>query len=101
MSITPLIQMFMLAAAALIMILCHVKAAAIPVTDRFRSGMVAMISGVQGSAWMADTFIANNKDAIVRAPSGPSPRNLAVHDRDPIFAVGGGEQQASPLGPEP
>jgi anaerobic C4-dicarboxylate transporter DcuB len=69
MSITPLIQMFMLAAAALIMIFAHVKASAIPVTDIFRSGMVAMIA-LFGIAWMADTFIANNEDAIVELLGG-------------------------------
>ena len=69
MSITPLIQMFMLAAAALIMIFAHVKATAIPTTDIFRSGMVAMIA-LFGIAWMADTFIANNEDAIVELLGG-------------------------------
>ena len=32
----------------------------------FKSGMVAMIA-LFGIAWMADTFIANNEDAIVQA----------------------------------
>jgi anaerobic C4-dicarboxylate transporter DcuA/anaerobic C4-dicarboxylate transporter DcuB len=35
----------------------------------FRSGMVAMIA-LFGIAWMADTFIANNEDAIVAALGG-------------------------------
>ncbi|HEU5264698.1 MAG TPA: anaerobic C4-dicarboxylate transporter family protein [Gaiellaceae bacterium] len=65
-SITPLIQMFMLTAAALIVLLCHVKATAVPGMPIFRSGMVAMIA-LFGIAWMADTFIANNEDAIVQA----------------------------------
>jgi anaerobic C4-dicarboxylate transporter DcuA/anaerobic C4-dicarboxylate transporter DcuB len=65
-SITPLIQMFMLAAAALILVLCRVKAIDVPGTPIFRSGMVAMIA-LFGIAWMADTFIANNEDAIVQA----------------------------------
>jgi anaerobic C4-dicarboxylate transporter DcuA/anaerobic C4-dicarboxylate transporter DcuB len=65
-SITPLIQMFMLAAAALIVLLCHVKATDVPGMPIFRSGMVAMIA-LFGIAWMADTFIANNEDAIVQA----------------------------------
>jgi anaerobic C4-dicarboxylate transporter DcuA/anaerobic C4-dicarboxylate transporter DcuB len=64
-SVTPLIQMFMLTAAALILILCHVKAGDIPGTPIFKSGMVAMIA-LFGIAWMADTFIANNEDAIVQ-----------------------------------
>ena len=66
MSVTPLIQMIMLTAAALILIFAHVKATEIPLTSIFRSGMVAMIA-LFGIAWMADTFIANNEDAIVAA----------------------------------
>jgi anaerobic C4-dicarboxylate transporter DcuA/anaerobic C4-dicarboxylate transporter DcuB len=65
-SVTPLIQMFMLTAAALILVFCHVKAGDIPGTAIFKSGMVAMIA-LFGIAWMADTFIANNEDAIVLA----------------------------------
>ena len=69
MSVTPLIQMIMLAAAALILIFAHVKTTDIPMTPIFRSGMVAMIA-LFGIAWMADTFIANNEDAIVMALGG-------------------------------
>ena len=69
MSVTPLIQMIMLTAAALIVLLCHVKAGDIPGTQIFKSGMVAMIA-LFGIAWMADTFIANNEDAIVEALGG-------------------------------
>jgi anaerobic C4-dicarboxylate transporter DcuA/anaerobic C4-dicarboxylate transporter DcuB len=65
-SITPIIQMFMLTAAALILVLCRVKATEVPGMPIFRSGMVAMIA-LFGIAWMADTFIANNEDAIVTA----------------------------------
>ena len=68
-SITPLIQMIMLGAAALILLLAHVKATDIPGTAIFKSGMVAMIA-LFGIAWMADTFIANNEDAIVQALGG-------------------------------
>src|SRR6187399_846284 len=64
-SITPLIQMIMLTAAALILVLAHVSASDIPGTPIFKSGMVAMIA-LFGIAWMADTFIANNEDAIVQ-----------------------------------
>jgi len=66
MSVTPLIQMIMLTAAALMLIFAHVKAGDIPSTPIFKSGMVAMIA-LFGIAWMADTFIANNEDAIVQA----------------------------------
>jgi anaerobic C4-dicarboxylate transporter DcuB len=65
-SVTPIIQMVMLTAAALIVLLAKVKATDIPNTSIFRSGMVAMIA-LFGIAWMADTFIANNEDAIVSA----------------------------------
>ena len=65
-SVTPLIQMFMLTAAALILVFCHVRAGDLPGTAIFKSGMVAMIA-LFGIAWMADTFIANNEDAIVLA----------------------------------
>ena len=66
MSVTPLIQMIMLTAAALILVFAHVKATEIPLTSIFRSGMVAMIA-LFGIAWMADTFIADDEDAIVQA----------------------------------
>ena len=66
MSVTLLIQMFMLAAAALILVLAHVQASDVATMPIFRSGMVAMIA-LFGIAWMADTFIANNEDAIVSA----------------------------------
>jgi anaerobic C4-dicarboxylate transporter-like protein len=65
-SVTPIIQMVMLTAAALIVLFCHVKTGDIPGMPIFRSGMVAMIA-LFGIAWMADTFIANNEDAIVSA----------------------------------
>jgi anaerobic C4-dicarboxylate transporter DcuA/anaerobic C4-dicarboxylate transporter DcuB len=65
-SVTPIIQMMMLTAAALIVLLCRVDASAVPNMSIFRSGMVAMIA-LFGIAWMADTFIANNEDAIVSA----------------------------------
>ena len=65
-SITPIIMMVMLTAAALILLLGHVKAGDVPGMAIFKSGMVAMIA-LFGIAWMADTFIANNEDAIVQA----------------------------------
>jgi anaerobic C4-dicarboxylate transporter DcuA/anaerobic C4-dicarboxylate transporter DcuB len=64
-AVTPIIQMVMLTAGALILLLCKVKASDIPNMPIFKSGMVAMIA-LFGIAWMADTFIANN-DAIVSA----------------------------------
>ena len=69
MSVTPLIQMFMLTAAALILLLAHVQASDVASAPIFKSGMIAMIA-LFGIAWMADTFIANNEDAIVTALGG-------------------------------
>ena len=63
-SVTPIIQMVMLTAAALILVFAKVKASDVPRMSIFTSGMVAMIA-LFGIAWMADTFIANNEDAIV------------------------------------
>jgi anaerobic C4-dicarboxylate transporter DcuB len=68
-SVTLIIQMVMFTAAALILVLCRVGAGDIPGSQIFRSGMVAMIA-LFGIAWMADTFIANNEDAIVTALGG-------------------------------
>jgi anaerobic C4-dicarboxylate transporter DcuB len=65
-SVTAIIQMFMLTAAALILVLAHVQAGQIASAPIFKSGMIAMIA-LFGIAWMADTFIANNEDAIVTA----------------------------------
>jgi anaerobic C4-dicarboxylate transporter DcuA/anaerobic C4-dicarboxylate transporter DcuB len=69
MSVTPLIQMIMLTAAALILLLAHVGAGEVASAPIFKSGMIAMIA-LFGIAWMADTFIANNEDAIVAALGG-------------------------------
>ena len=68
-SMTPIIQIIMLTAAALILVACKVKPGVVPNMSIFRSGMVAMIA-LFGIAWMADTFIANNQDAIASAFGG-------------------------------
>ncbi len=85
MSITPLIQMFMLSAAALILLLCRTKANDVASSPIFRSGMVAMIA-LFGIAWMADTFIANNEDAIVEL-LGAMAENFPFMIAVAIFAV--------------
>ena len=51
----------------------------------FRSGMVAMIA-LFGIAWMADTFIANNEDAIVQL-LGSMAENFPFMIAIAIFAV--------------
>ena len=65
-AVTPIIMMFMLTAAALILIFSKVDAGDVASAPIFKSGMIAMIA-LFGIAWMADTFIANNEDAIVTA----------------------------------
>ena len=85
MSVTPIIQMVMLAAAALIMVTAKVGAGSIPISPIFRSGMVAMIA-LFGIAWMADTFIANNEEAIVDA-LGSIAENYPFTIALAIFAV--------------
>ena len=65
-AVTPIIMMFMLSAAALILIFSKVDAGDVASAPIFKSGMIAMIA-LFGIAWMADTFIANNEDAIVAA----------------------------------
>ena len=90
-AVTPIIQMVMLTAAALILVFAKVKAADIPGMSIFTSGMVAMIA-LFGIAWMADTFIANNEDAIVSALgdlAGKWPFMIAVA----IFARRGVDDQ--------
>ena len=85
MSVTPIIQMVMLTAAALILVLCKVGAGSIPTSPIFRSGMVAMIA-LFGIAWMADTFIANNEEALVEA-LGSIAENYPFTIALAIFAV--------------
>ena len=56
-SMTLLIQMFMLSCGALIVMFCKTKAASIAKTPVFNAGTVA-ITAVFGVAWMADTMFA-------------------------------------------
>lgn len=55
MSMTLIIQMFMLSAGALIIMFCKTKASSIAKTPVFSAGCVA-ICAVYGVAWMADTM---------------------------------------------
>jgi anaerobic C4-dicarboxylate transporter DcuB len=54
-SMTPTIQLLMLAIAAIIMLSCNVKSSDVASGSVFKSGMVAIVS-VFGVAWMADTY---------------------------------------------
>lgn len=66
-SMTLAIQMFMLAAGALMVMFCKVKASAIAKTNVFNAGMVAIVA-VYGVAWMAETMfsahLANLKEIL-------------------------------------
>ena len=54
-SMTPTIQLIMLAIAAIIMTVCNVKTSDVASSSVFKSGMTAIVS-VYGVAWMADTY---------------------------------------------
>lgn len=54
-SMTPTIQICMLVIAAIIMMVCKVKASDVTNGSVFKSGMVAVVS-VYGVAWMAETY---------------------------------------------
>jgi anaerobic C4-dicarboxylate transporter DcuB len=56
-SMTPTIQLLMLAIATVIMLSCKVKASDVASGSVFMSGMVAIVS-VYGVAWMADTYFS-------------------------------------------
>ena len=66
-SMTLAIQMFMLAAGALMIMFCKVKASAVAKTNVFNAGMVAIVA-VYGVAWMAETMfsahLANLKEIL-------------------------------------
>ena len=54
-SMTPTIQLIMLAISAIIMMVCNVKTSDVASGSVFKSGMTAIVS-VYGVAWMADTY---------------------------------------------
>lgn len=56
-SMTPTIQLLMLAISTIIMLGCKVKASDVASGSVFKSGMVAIVS-VYGVAWMADTYFS-------------------------------------------
>ena len=60
------IEIVMLAVAAIMLPLTKVKVDDIPKTATLRSGVVAVI-GIFGLAWLGDSFIAANRDVIVPA----------------------------------
>ena len=62
------IEIVMLAVAALMLLVTKVAVDDVPKTPTLRAGVVAVI-GIFGLAWMGDSFIAANKDVIVPAIS--------------------------------
>lgn len=62
------IQITMLAAAAVIVLVCRVPVEAVPRADTARSGFVALV-GIFGLAWLGQTLIESNEEAVVGALS--------------------------------
>jgi anaerobic C4-dicarboxylate transporter len=60
------IEIVMLAVAAVMLLVTRVPVDEVPKTSTLRSGVVAVI-GIFGLAWLGDSFIAGNKDVIVPA----------------------------------
>lgn len=68
-SMTDVIQMVMLFVAAMILIVCKIKAKDVGNSQVFRSGVVALVS-VYGVAWMADTYFSNHMTFLKEALGG-------------------------------
>lgn len=60
---TPTIQIFMLLAAAIIMIVSGIKSSSIAKNQIFNSGMVALVA-IYGISWMADTMFKAHIDLL-------------------------------------
>lgn len=65
-SMPIVIEIVMMAVAAIMLLITKVEVDAIPKTATLRAGVVAVI-GIFGLAWLGDSFIAANKDVIVPA----------------------------------
>lgn len=79
------IQMVMLGVAALIVLFSDIKAADIPKSPLFGSGLVAVIA-LFGVAWMANTFIAAN-EAVIVGQLGEMAREVPLLIGVALFAV--------------
>ncbi|KAB0581910.1 anaerobic C4-dicarboxylate transporter [Campylobacter sputorum] len=60
---TPVIQIFMLLAAAIIMIVSGIKSSKISKNEIFQSGMIALVA-IYGISWMADTMFKAHMDLL-------------------------------------
>jgi anaerobic C4-dicarboxylate transporter DcuA len=63
------IEMIMLAVAAIMVVSTGVKVGAVPATKTSQAGTTAVV-GIMGLAWMGDTFIAHNRDIVIGGLSG-------------------------------
>jgi anaerobic C4-dicarboxylate transporter DcuB len=81
------IEMTMLATAALIVMLCRVRAAEIQRSSLFTSGLSAVVA-LFGVAWMANTFIAANEAGIIGG-LGAQAQRLPLLIGAALFAVAG------------
>jgi anaerobic C4-dicarboxylate transporter DcuA len=63
------IEMIMLAVAAIMVVATEVKVGAVPATKTSQAGTTAVV-GIMGLAWMGDTFIAHNRDIVIGGLSG-------------------------------
>jgi anaerobic C4-dicarboxylate transporter DcuA len=63
------IEMIMLAVAAVMVVTTGVKVGAVPATKTSQAGTTAVV-GIMGLAWMGDTFIAHNRDIVIGGLSG-------------------------------
>ena len=68
-SMPVVIEMIMLAVAALMLLFTGVKVSAVPATKTAQAGATAVV-GIMGLAWMGDTFIAHNEDIVIGGLSG-------------------------------
>jgi anaerobic C4-dicarboxylate transporter DcuA len=65
-SMPIVIEVTMMAVAAIMLMLTKIKVDEVPKTPTLRAGVVAVI-GIFGLAWLGDSFIAAHKDVIVPA----------------------------------
>jgi len=63
------IEMIMLAVAAIMLVATGVKVSTVPATKTSQAGTTAVV-GIMGLAWMGDTFIAHNRDIVIGGLSG-------------------------------
>lgn len=81
-SMTQMIEIVMMSAAAVMVIICRPNVDKIPDTNVFKSGMMGVVT-IFGLAWMADSFVAQNIETIktmtsAMAESGPIFFALAI-----------------------